>query len=491
MSRPSSTASDGKRGTRARASTKTMERRAERAGPRVLHLDAFSGIAGNMFLGALLDLGLPRRVLEADLAGVDVAFRLVVKRVRRGALDANYLDVEVPGRAHVRPKAARARRSARPHAGHSHDHRHAHDHDHHHHDHDHDHGAWPHDHTSGRSWTEIRKLLGRAKLAAPVKERALAIFEALATAEARVHGMPIDRVHFHEVGAVDAIVDITGAAIAVHRLGIERVTCSPLPLGHGTVGTAHGRLPLPAPATIELLRDAPVVPAGIEWETVTPTGAAIVRGLVDEFCMLPAMHVEAIGHGAGNDRSGGLPNVLRAILGRAQGFAGDRVAVLETHVDDLNPEHFEYLMERLFEAGALDVALMHLQMKKNRPGFAIRVVARPSERSALAAVLFAESTTLGVRVAEMDRVVLERETASVPTEFGPIRVKLTRDAAGKIVPSAEYEDCKAAARRANVPLRDVVRAAEERARNGRVKPAPTPSARPSSKRTRRPSARTR
>jgi uncharacterized protein (DUF111 family) len=205
------------------------------------------------------------------------------------------------------------------------------------------------------------------------------------------------------------------------------------------------------------------------------------------------MRIEAIGHGAGNDRSGGLPNVLRALLGRAEGWAGDRVAVLETHVDDLNPEHFEYLMERLFEAGALDVSLMHLQMKKNRPGFAIRVVARPADRIALASVLFAESTTLGVRVAEADRVVLERREVTVRTPFGAIRVKLASDGAGRVVPSAEYEDCKRSARRSGVPLRDVVRAAEEVARattaNEPVATRSRPKAR--SKRSRRVNSRSR
>jgi len=458
-----------------------MSRRSSTAssagGARLLHLDAFSGIAGNMLLGALLDLGLPRAALESDLRGLGVPFRLQVKRVRRGAIDAAHVEVLVPGR----PAAARARRR-----------RSAHRHDHAHPDHAHPHEAHAADRDGGRSWKEIRALLGRAKLAAPVRDRALAIFEGLAASEARVHGLPIDHVHFHEVGAVDAIVDVAGAAIGLDRLGIARVTCSPLPLGHGTVGTAHGTLPLPAPATLDLLRGIPVVPAGIAWETVTPTGAAIVRGVVDEFCMLPAMRVDAIGHGAGNERSGGLPNVLRALTGREESFAGDRVAVLETHVDDLNPEHFDYVMERLFEAGALDVALMHLQMKKNRPGFAIRVVARPAERAVLAAILFAESTTLGVRVAEMDRVVLARTTDTVRTRFGPIRVKLASDGAGRVVLSAEYDDCKRAARRTGAPLRDVVRAAEEAARAIHAESA-TPRARSTRgrKRPRRVNARPR
>jgi len=308
-----------------------------------------------------------------------------------------------------------------------------------------------------------------------VRERALAIFQSLAEAEARVHGIPVDAVHFHEVGAVDAIVDITGVVAGLEWMGVERISCSPLPLGQGAVDTDHGRLPLPAPATLELLRGIPVVPAHLEWETVTPTGAAIVRGVVDEFRSLPAMTVEAIGVGAGNERPGELPNVLRAVLGRSGGLGADRVALLETHVDDLNPEHFEYLMERLFEAGALDVALQHLQMKKNRPGFAVRVIARPSEREVLARVLFAESTTLGVRLSEADRLLLVREERRVATPFGPIRVKIARDAAGGTTPSAEYDDCARAARRSGVPLREVVRIAEEAARSGESAP-PRPRA---------------
>ncbi len=480
MSQRSSTASSGPgkrqsaKRVAARGASKAKHAAAPHAatGPRILHLDAFSGIAGNMLLGALLDLGLPKRVLEADLASLDVPFKLEVDRVTRGPLEANYVEVRVP-----QPRPGRARMHRHGRLVHAHEHG----------DEEHRHARSEHAHDHGRSYREIRRLIARAKLVPSVRDRALAIFEALATAEARVHGTAVDDVHFHEVGAVDAIVDVTGVAVGLHRLGIERITCSPLPLGHGSINSDHGMLPLPAPATLELLRGIPIVPAGIEWETVTPTGAAIVRTIVDEFCALPAMHVEAVGIGAGNERSAGLPNVLRAVLGRGAGFGGDRVVVLETHVDDLNPEHFEYLMERLFEVGALDVALMHLQMKKNRPGFAIRVIARPAEREVLARVLFAESTTLGVRVAEMERVVLTREERKVATAFGSIRVKIARDASGRGTPSAEYEDCKVAARRAGVPLREVVRAAEDAARNG-AGPAnaskATPRPRPVKRRTR-------
>ncbi|HEY8494674.1 MAG TPA: nickel pincer cofactor biosynthesis protein LarC [Myxococcota bacterium] len=448
----------------------------------MLHLDAFSGIAGNMLLGALLELGVPQRTLVGELAGLGLPFQLVTRRVRRGPLVARWVEVRVPGTRSA-GRAARARVRNRPRdTGPAHAHPHGHDHTHAHgaahahaHGHDHEHGhlhetavrrarATARGATGGRRYTEIRRLLERARLSPEVRARALAAFAALAEAEARVHGIALAQVHFHEVGAVDAIVDVTGAAVGLAWLGIERITCTPLPLGHGTVETEHGPLPLPAPATLELLRGLPVVPAHIAWETVTPTGAALVRTLVDEFRELPAMTVERIGLGAGNDRAGGLPNVLRAVLGRAAGASADRVVTLECHLDDLVPEHFDYLMERLFEAGALDVALQHLQMKKNRPGFAVRVVARPSEREALARVLFAESTTLGVRVSEADRIVLAREERRVATPFGPIRVKLVRDAAGRVTPSAEYDDCKRAARRAGVPLREVVRAAEEAAR---------------------------
>jgi uncharacterized protein (TIGR00299 family) protein len=412
-------------------------------GSRVLHLDTFSGIAGNMFLGALLDLGLSRKVLVEDLAGLGLDHTLRITKVRRGVLAARYLDVRVPaaGQRPGRPKQGSRKKTAGGRAQ-------THHHPHHH----------------GRSYVEIRSLLERARLDEAVRGRALAIFEALARAEAHVHGTAIEAVHFHEVGAVDAIVDVTGAAIGIERLGIERITATPVALGEGTVETDHGRLPLPAPATLELLRGIPTVPAHVAWETVTPTGAAILRTQVDEFRTLPAMTIESIGHGAGNDRPGPMPNVLRAVLGREGGMGSDRVVTLETHLDDLVPEHFDYLMECLFEAGALDVSLQHLQMKKNRPGFLVRVVARPSERSALARLLLSESTAIGVRVSEADRLVLEREQRRVETPYGRIAVKRVWDAEGRCMVSAEYDECKRAAKKNRAPLRDVIRAAEEAGR---------------------------
>jgi uncharacterized protein (TIGR00299 family) protein len=316
-----------------------------------------------MFLAALLDLGLSRRELTADLEGLGLEHALVVRRVRRGALAARYLEVR-----ERRARAPGARRAE--------------------------------ERADGRSFREIAGILERARLDASVRARALAIFEALGRAEALVHGVALDEVYFHEVGAVDAIVDVTGAAIGLARLGVARVTASPVALGEGAVETRHGRLPLPAPTALELLRGIPTVPAHVAWETVTPTGAAILRTVVEEFRSLPAMTVEAIGYGAGDDRKGPMPNVLRAVLGRAGGYASDRVVQLETHLDDLVPERFDYLMERLFEAGALDVSIQHLQMKKNRPGFLVRVLGRPADRLQLAGVLFADSTAIGVRASE-------------------------------------------------------------------------------------------
>ncbi len=384
----------------------------------LLYFDCFSGIAGDMTAAALLSLSGAEKELRKALKGLPLAgYRLVVSRGTSAGISGTRVHVNVS-----RGKAA------------------------------------------GRHLPDIVALLRASSLPGGVRARAISCFERLAEAEARVHGTTPGRVHFHEVGAVDAIVDLTGAAIALDRLGVTRVTASPVALGRGAVETEHGVLPLPAPATLELLRGVPTVPAHVEWETVTPTGAALLRTLVDEFCDLPAMTIEAIGHGAGNDRQHGLPNVVRAVIGRAAGADADRVACLETNLDDLVPEHFEFLMERLFEAGALDVSLQPIQMKKNRPGMLVRVLARPSDKLAVAHRLFAESTAIGVRVFEVDRVVLRREMRRVETRYGRIAVKVVVDPDGRETFSAEVDDCVRAARKHGAPLREVVRVAEEAAR---------------------------
>lgn len=389
-----------------------------------------------MFMAALLDLGLPRKALIEGLAPLGLDFKLIVRKVDRSGFAARYVDVRVP-RSRAQKKAERAHPPPPPHR------------------------RSP---SHGRHYVEIRDLIAGAKLDGGVRDRSLAIFEALGRAEAKVHGACLEDVHFHEVGAVDAIVDVVAAAIGLDQLGVARVTCSPIAIGHGTIDSDHGRLPLPAPATLELLRGLPTIPAGVEWETLTPTGAAILRTVVDEFSALPAMTIERIGYGAGNDRKGPLPNLLRATIGEGAGFSSDRVAVIETNLDDLVPEHFDYLMERLFEGGALDVSLQSLQMKKNRPGFLVRVLARPMDKDLLARILFAESTAIGVRVSEWDRLVLERSKRRLKTPHGTVSVKLIRSPEGGLECSPEYDDCKRLAQKSGLPLREIVQRVREQAR---------------------------
>jgi uncharacterized protein (TIGR00299 family) protein len=429
-------------------------------GHRILHFDAFSGAAGNMILGAFFDLGMSRKGLLEGLSPLELDFKLVVRKVQRAAFAARYVDVRLPG-----ARSTNRRASGQSDAGHAHSH-------------GHDHGesgqasrghAYVHDdvaHAHGRSYAEIRKQLEKSRLDRRARDRALEIFEALANAEAKVHGTTLDDVHFHEVGAVDAIVDVVGACIGLDLLAVDRVTCTPIAVGHGTIDSDHGLLPLPAPATLELLAGVPTVPAAVEWETLTPTGAAILRTVVDEFGHMPPLTIEKVGYGAGNERVGPLPNVLRAVLGRGAGLNGDRVVCIETNLDDLVPEHFDYVMERLFEAGALDVSLQPMQMKKNRPGFLLRVLARPSEREELARIVFAESSAIGVRLSEWDRLILPRSQVRITTDVGVIRVKVIEGVDGARTYSPEYDDCKKAARKSGRPLREIVRQATEQAARG-------------------------
>jgi hypothetical protein len=370
-----------------------------------------------MLLGALLDLGVPRRVVQETLGAVDVpGIRLRATRARRGAISALYVRFAGTDSAHE------------------------------------------------RSWSAIRRLLGRSGLAPEVRRRSAAVFERLARAEARIHAVAPDRVHFHEVGALDSLADVVGVCAAIEHLQPTRVSSSSLALGHGSVATRHGRLPLPAPATLELLRGIPTHPLDVDWETVTPTGAALLAELVDAFGWMPALQPQAVGYGAGDDRRGPLPNTLRAVLGTAAGaVAPDSVSVIETNLDDMNPEQLPYLLERLMEDGALDASLSPVQMKKGRPGQLLRVIARPADRDRLARRVLAESTSLGVRCVEMSRWVLRREVRSVPTRYGPIRVKLGWSPDGRVAAAPEFESCARAARRRGVPLREVYRAAESAA----------------------------
>ena len=391
---------------------------APRAAARPLYLDCFSGAAGNMILAALLDLGVAAKSLRETLRGLEIAgLELRVSRVKRGALAATYVAFTGPAR-----------------------------------------------NAEERRFAAVRALLRRARLPEPVREKSLAVFTRLAEAEAVVHGIEPDEVHFHEVGAVDALGDVVGVCAALEQLGVDRLVASPLPLGRGTVETSHGRLPLPAPATLELLRGVPTYPAEVEWETVTPTGAALLATLADGFGPMPPMTPDAQGFGAGDDRVGPLPNVLRGCLGRPEpALLSDVVVVLETNLDDMNPEHLPYLLEQLMDEGALDASLQALQMKKGRPGQLLRVIARPADRDHLARRILAESSAIGVRMSEMPRLKLERETASVDTAYGRLCVKLVRGPDGARLAAPEYEDCARAARRCGVPLAEVYREAQRAA----------------------------
>ncbi len=386
----------------------------------MLHFDCFSGAAGNMLLGALLEVGAPLAAVREALTGLGVGpLRMRVSRVRRGALAARYVSFGA-------------------------EHHHHHEADGHHH---------------GRSFRAIRALLRRAKLAARVRERSLSAFERLARAEARIHGVPIERVHFHEVGALDALGDVVGVCAAVEALDVARISASAQPLGRGAVATDHGPIPLPAPATLELLRGVPTVPLDVAWETVTPTGAALLTTLADEFGPMPALRPLAQGFGAGDDRKGPLPNALRAVLGELEpALARESVAQLETHLDDMSPEHLPFLMERLLEDGALDVALVPLIMKKGRPGQLLRVLARPADADRLARRVLADSSALGVRVQLVPRLVRARTARTVETPYGPIRVKLAEGDGARAKP--EYESCARAARRHGVSIATVTRAAD-------------------------------
>lgn len=384
---------------------------------RIAYFDCLSGISGNMTLGAMLACGLDDAVLRAELAKLPLnGWELTVTRVQKQGIDARFVEVE--------------------------EHHHAHDHHHHH----------PH-----RGLTDILQLIDASTLSDGVKAMASAIFTRLGEAEAAVHGTTPDQVHFHEVGAVDAIVDIVGTAIGMEALGIERVVASPLPLGSGWVVCAHGTFPVPAPATAMLVRGVPVVETDIQAELVTPTGAAIITTLAERFGPLPTMTVRQVGYGAGS-RDLPRPNVLRLFLGEAETTqAATEIIGLEANVDDLPGEVLGYTMERLFAAGALDVFYTPIQMKKNRPGVLLRVLCAPQDEAGCTAVLFAETTTLGVRRLPMGRVTLPREIRTVETPYGPVRVKVS-SWEGRERMAPEYEDCRSLAAQHGVPLQQVYRA---------------------------------
>jgi uncharacterized protein (TIGR00299 family) protein len=385
---------------------------------KIAYLDCFAGVSGDMILGALLDLGLPAEILTEGwqmlgLKGVEVKY----ERVQRGGLTGVHVEVCDQGKSAL------------------------------------------------RDYGEMRQVINGSTLPASVKEQGLKILQALAQAEAAIHGMAIDKVHFHEIGGIDTIVDVVGAALGIAYFKWDTVICSPLPLGRGFVDAAHGRLPLPAPATMALLKGVPVVPASAEGETITPTGAAIVTTFASAFGPVPAMEVKGIGYGAGTRDPHEVPNLLRIIQGVEKEQKEGDIWVLEADVDDMVPEIFPYLIQLLLKEGAADASVIPIQMKKGRPGFTIRCLANAAQKETLAEIILRESTTLGVRMYPVERVILAREVREVETEYGMIKVKVAFDSEGEIVNlMPEYESCRQTAEENKVPLKEVYQEAISKGR---------------------------
>ncbi len=387
------------------------------------YFDCFSGISGDMTLGALLDAGCDLARLRSDLQSLQVpGWELTAEKVWKNGMAATYARVTTE------------------------------------------------DQKKHRSLTDILEILKNSKLDDRVRDRATLIFQKLGEAEALVHDVPVDKIHFHEVGAVDAIIDIVGACIGFHQLGIDKFACSPLNVGGGTAKMAHGVLPVPAPATATLLKGKPTYSNGVQRELVTPTGAAIVATLCDHFGPQPAMTVSAIGYGAGTADLEGQPNVVRIMIGQpaeklVAGF-DEEISVIEANLDDMNPQIYGYFLERALAAGALDVYTTPVQMKKNRPGTLLTVLCKPQDASALTTLIFAETTTFGVRTTTAHRRILPREHVSVSTTFGDVRIKLSR-INGRIQHAApEFDDCRKLAVEKNVPLQQVITEALRRYQEG-------------------------
>ncbi len=423
---------------------------------RTLYLDCFAGASGDMLLGAMLDCGLDFETLRTELLKLGVeGYELSLTRVDRSGISAAKFDVHLI-QTEVRPQSGEARQ--REH-GHHHEHEHSHGH-HHEHEDSRSHEQRHHKH---RGLSEIKGVIESSSLSPQVKQRALAIFQRIGEAESKIHNIPIESVHFHEVGAIDSIVDITGACVAFEALKIDRIISSPLHVGSGMFTCAHGTYPVPGPATAELLKDVPIYSKDIEGELVTPTGAAIISTLAKSYGPMPMMKIEKIGYGAGTRDYPKFPNTLRAVIGELEEDADHTpttVTVIEANIDDLNPQVFGYLMEKALAAGALDIFYTPVQMKKNRPGVLLTLLCSPEDRERMCDIIFRQTTTLGVRYRNEQREILKREFVTVETEHGPIRIKISRSRDGRVMnASPEFDDCKAAAEKHQIGLRDAQMAA--------------------------------
>ena len=373
-------------------------------------LDCFSGISGDMFMGALIDAGLPLETLKKCLATLPLrGYSLDARREEKSHISGTRFSVNVEKGEH----------------GH-------------------------------RGLKEIREIISKGELSRGVKEKSREVFEALAREEGKIHGMPPEEVHFHEVGAVDSIIDIVGTLFGIEFLGIASIYASSLPLGSGFVETAHGRLPIPAPATIALLKGVPVYDSGLKQELVTPTGAALVTGLARSFGPMPSMVVEGVGYGVGTRDLQDRPNLLRIIIGHEQSEGSvETIIQLEANLDDTNPEWLGFLMDRLLEEGALDVLFCPVQMKKNRPGILIQVIGKTHQKDHLMDILFRETTTLGVRFQYSQRRVLQRSEAEIESPWGRIRVKKIIRPDGAPFFQPEYDVCREIAEKNHIPIKEI------------------------------------
>jgi len=437
----------------------------------IAYIDCFAGIAGDMFLGALLGAGVPEQVLVNAAAALQLGATLTIEKVDRSGISSLKVQVLENGRpAEDTSKIEQQSSSSStllPRTQHEHKTGTPHSHDH---TPTHDGGHTQAEHHHGRSLTEIRRLIQLAALPEAVKAMAVRTFELLGASEAKIHNLPVDRIHFHEVGAVDAIIDIVCAAAGIHHLGITAWYCSPVNVGGGSVVCAHGTFPVPAPATADLLSGMPTYSAHFQKELVTPTGAALLRMLNPVFGPQPPMRVSSIGYGAGTRNPTGFPNILRLMIGETAAAtspapqikgpaSGDEVAVLETAIDDMSPQLLAHVAERALAEGALDTMLTLVIMKKGRPGTLLTLLCDPDQSQKFERLLLSETSTLGIRIRIDRRRTLDRNHVTAATAYGPIRVKLGSLEGDVLNVAPEFEDCRAAAAAHSVPLKQVQQAA--------------------------------
>jgi pyridinium-3,5-bisthiocarboxylic acid mononucleotide nickel chelatase len=461
-------------------SSKTVSSRksdpGSQAAQKTLYLDIFSGISGDMFIGALLDLGVDAHELEHELEKLNLeGYHLHVSRAQKAAIEGVKFDVHLAHEHSHEHTHAGGVTHTHPHSHEHHhhgedEHAHGHEHPHHHEDdqdaHQHQHGHHhheeeEHEHSHGRNFSEIKNLISSSRLSDWAKEKSIAVFHRIAVAEGKIHGLPPDQVHFHEVGAVDSIVDIVGACIGLELLGKPRVLAASVVEGTGWINCAHGRFPIPAPATLSILgaRNIAVTQCDEPQELVTPTGAALLAELVEEFGPMRELVAEKIGFGLGTRDNKTRPNVLRAILGKTAGsnskhdWETDTIVVLETNLDDINPEILGHFVEQALSAGALDVFHTPIQMKKNRPGVLLTVLCAEADGDKFADLILRETSSFGVRRHIAERRKLRREFASVKTPYGEVTVKVGKLDGKVIQASPEFESCKKLARSAKVPLK--------------------------------------